>query len=480
MPTIEITLTNAQQELFYHMFMQRRVPPEVQDIFARIETAEDLLQAFLKARYSPQMQSTWIANALLPTMREQVLKVDPDRLAQYNMHCTMRALKQEVDFTVVSLPFSCAQGDTKHAIAIWELLLGNIMHEEMLVDLERETALPLIPILIMTQKSTRTWSLLVEGVKNGNIAARKIFKKFLYLLMVHGHRTRFISTDTEVGRTIVADDMGVSPIYILNFFEEDIESEEPKLNYIPVPPKCVFAANNFYIKALAKQMEYMSSLYDLLSWFGAYENDFQSTAKQMWEEITTNPKYGLKPRGDLVRIEVEALRMSGHRHMKLIPNGFPQADAHFWMVIPEIDTRMRLRYELLPEQPLQSNLETDSAEYSLAALTDKLLQFIAVHSLWKITTGKIFKMKPKKTSNGESEQKRIKQLLMLRPHFRWLPPDHNMTDRAAGRSMESFGYLPPPGKTFVRSDPGEQGVIVRDDGIATFTYTSADLGYNQD
>ena len=72
----------------------------------------------------------------------------------------------------------------------------------------------------------------------------------------------------------------------------------------------------------------------------------------------------------------------------------------------------------------------------------------------------------------------------VRPHYRRLPPTYNASERAIARSVSVFESAPPPGKTFVMSDPGSVGSV---DGLAlnaidferpTLRYKDEDLGYS--
>ncbi|KKU52497.1 MAG: hypothetical protein UX74_C0011G0017 [Parcubacteria group bacterium GW2011_GWA2_47_10b] len=470
---VEVLLTNEAQGEYFRQIRKHRLPKFFQTFFADFGSALDFLSAFAKYRVDFTLDS-WAVEHIQVPVRAQLLALKPEVVEKFVTVALEGVLKKKYDFNALLIPFGTARRDTQHAVRVWELILGAILQENFL-NKSPVSTIVLVPYLVETQYTTHSWALLAEGVAARDAAAVKAFTRLLTLFALIHIVPRFVPVDPP------ESSFGFQSLDILEVPRRYLQSTDP-LNptpvSFPVPSDAAYACNRFYRRLAEGSHAAFTKLVKLLSWFGAYEESFQRDAHNMWEEIRSDPKYGLRPGGrDVVSIEVAALRGHGYRHIQLIPGAeFPQFSANVWLYFPKTETRVVTSRNVEPG-PLVHGDATEDPQ-SVDALADKLLQFIALHSFWKIVTGKIFHSQRRNSVGTEERRMEIERKFLLRPHFRWLLPSHNPSERARARSLKVFGYAPPPGKTFVMSDSDAPTSSCSAERFL-HAYTDEDLGYSE-
>lgn len=468
-PTID--LCSERQRNFFGILKQQRLPKFFDQLFDHPELTLDFLQALLKLRVeSPEDE--WSRARILPRVRKQALAMDFAKLGAFMEKAVQLTGSKIIDFNAFLIPFGSPAREVVHAVAVFDFTLDSILTEDILLGENPRPQLLLLPLLIAAQRETRTWALLAEGVQQGQREAWRVFKKlisFWAIVQVVPKFTRASSFDFE---------MAASSILRIpeGMFRESGDPENPVESIIPVPDDCVFACNRFYRKLAEEQKGRQEQVAKLIFWFREHEVEFQQLADRLWQEINHNARYGLRPNGrDVVKIEVKSLYNNGYRYLKFFPSPiFPQCTVRFFITVLDIGLRIAIDRTLRPG-PL-APVREDLDPHGYHATTDKLQQFIALHSFWKIATGQILRTRPTHpTVSEQSHQELERRKFLVRPHFRWLVPGYQPSDRALQRSFETFGYNPPTGKTFVKSDPEADMGVGTEPFAPILTYTDRDL-----
>ncbi len=378
------------------------------------------------------------------------------------------------DPSVLILPLSSAPGDISHAVRVYDLVLDSTFSHAPLIYDFIEEPLIILAMLIVRQGDLLSWPLLVEGVREGREAASETFRKLLSFWFFFGIAARFVPVSSydfswasgERGAKRVADK--------LLMFTDD--PTHPHENRIPAPDDCVSVCNRLYRERQRRFQPQQEALISLVSWFQARQEDFRSLAAGMWQDIESDAKYGLRPNGrDVLRIDVKALRDNGYRSVQFFPlPEYPKVRARLWIEMLGLGVKIVVDQMLEPNATLTTGktLESQGFRPTLGAIQE----FIALHGFWSITTGLSFHGSGGRSgSAGHGFDRKF----VVRPHFRTLPAGFHPTERALRRSVKTFGYMPPPGKTFVKSDFDEVEAASKTVGRPVLTYRDEDLGYAQ-
>jgi len=375
------------------------------------------------------------------------------------------------DPRVLILPLSSSPGDVSNAVRVYNLVLNSAFSHAPLIGNFIEQSLIILGMLIVRQSDLRSWSLLVEGVREGREAASEAFEKLLGLWFFVGIAPKFVAvssydfswTQGDKGAKRMADKL-------LVFTDHP---GHPRENPIPAPDECVSVCNRLYRESQHRFQPQREALISLVTWFQVRQEDFRDLAADMWQDIGSDAKYGLRPNGrDVLRIDVKALRDVGFRSVQFFPQpDFPKVRARLWIEMLGLGVRIVVDQMLEPNTTLitDKTLESQGFRATLAAIQE----FIALHGFWNITTGLSFHSSGGRSGSGGYG---FDKKFLVRPHFRNLPAGFHPTERALRRSVKTFGYMPPPGKTFVRSDFDEEEAAGKTVGRPVLTYRDDDLG----
>lgn len=472
-----IKLTNKRQKDIHAALLRHKLPSFFRSLFASADETLDFLQAFIKLRVE-KPQDRWSEFTVLPTIRKNALTMTPRQSNRLIDRCLERTLEQPVDLNTVLISFSCKDGDVDMATAKWQQITDASFSEDMFISGFPDMIL-MVPMLIAASREMRTWPLLAQGVSEGNEASRAAFVRLMTLLGAIRVVPHFIPYSSPKSAWILGSTAG--PIKLWEEFKSPGLSSQDLLNptpvELPVPEEYVYDCNRFYRQMSESHTRRLIEFARLVSWFAAYEEQFQEAAARFWDDIIADTKYGLRPEGrDVVRIDVTGLRGHGYRYIQLFPGqSFPNARAKVWIELELMGRRIYVEHALSPG-PLRQ-VDPVSQPGSLDSATDKLQQFIALHCMWKIMTGRVFRVSVRKSGAGERKRAELERAFLVRPHYRWLVPGHQASERAVGRSVGEFGHEPPPGKTFVKSEiePERAVALPVDKARPVVTYTDEDL-----
>lgn len=478
----QLQLYTEAQRVFYTLLSRKVLPGNFMKVFREDhDLTLDFLQAFLQLANREDAVAVWGISKALDNIRRRATGMAPMALRALFARMAER-YQTTVSLQAFWLPFACFRGDVNQAARSWQALLNAVFIENMDSPENRGNSAFMVQQLACMMFCNASWDDLVSGAKAGNESARQVFRRAVGMIQhLLNPKVVFESRDSA------AFDWTRDLQLMAKRFEKGIEAIES----IPVPAPCVSFGNLVSSAVKAQCSEDVDQYVDLISWFGAYHADFQRTAESMWQEISGDPKYGLRPQGrDIVAIKIKAMHDYGYQSVQFIPRPqFPQTLARFWLKIEPVGAYHCINREIssaaLEAYVHGHRYANARAEVqTFAKYSEQLENFIAIHCLWKIITGKIFKMAPKKTPAGEQERVRLKEELersfLVRPHFRWLPVGFAATERALDRSVETFGYQPPSGKTFVKSDlvgTDELNLVSVREHRPVTTYTEEDLNF---
>ena len=473
MGSSSLSLTTERQRQCFESIQRRKLPKFFRNLFGSSEHAVDFLQAFVKFQLQ-RPEDSWSHEKVLPRIRQQALRMSPRRFTDFVQCGLARWRAGSADPSVLILPLSSAPGDISHAVRVYDLVLDSAFSHAPLIYNFIEEPLIILAMLIVRQGDLLSWPLLVEGVREGREAASETFRKLLSFWFFFGIAARFVPVSSydfswasgERGAKRVADK--------LLMFTDD--PTHPHENRIPAPDDCVSVCNRLYRERQRRFQPQQEALISLVSWFQARQEDFRGLAAGMWQDIESDAKYGLRPNGrDVLRIDVKALRDSGYRSVQFFPQPeYPKVRARLWIEVLGLGVKIVVDRMLEPNATLTTGktLESQGFQPTLAAIQE----FIALHGFWSITTGLSFHGSGGRSgSAGHGFDRKF----VVRPHFRTLPAGFHPTERALRRSVKTFGYMPPPGKTFVRSDFDEEEAAGKTVGRPVLTYRDEDLGYAQ-
>ena len=179
-------------------------------------------------------------------------------------------------------------------------------------------------------------------------------------------------------------------------------------------------------------------------------------------------------------MDIKDLRGNGWRYIQLLPGrDHMHFTARVWFNLPGDAGRICVEQKMSKRRLYKISRSAEEDDFD--ALCDKLQQFIALHSYWKVATGKIFRMHVKATPAAEKHREHLERSFLVRPHYRWLPPEYHASEEAIARSLKTFKAPPPPGKTFVMSDLDKAAAPASPSAAAvdkpTIRYQDEDLGY---
>ena len=473
MGSSSLTPTRERQLLCFESIQRHRLPRFFGDLFGSSAQALDFLQAFVEFEFQ-RPEDTWSREKVLPQIRQQALRMSPRRFRDFVQGGLARWRSRSVDPSVLILPLSSSPGDISNAVRVYNLVLDTAFsHAPSIYDFIEESLI-ILAMLIVRQRDLQSWSLLVEGVREGREAASEAFRKLLGLWLFVGITPRFVAVSSYDFSWARANKGGKRVAEKLLVFTDD--PRHPRENRIPAPDNCVSVCNRLYRERQRQCQPQQEALISLASWFQARQEDFRGLAADMWQDIRSDAKYGLRPNGrDVLRIEVKALRDNGYRSVQFFPQPeFPKVCARFWIEMLDLGVTIVVDRMLEPNVTLTRDKSSESQGFqsTLAAIQE----FIALHGFWSITTGLSFH-----GSGGRSRAggQGFDRKFLVRPHFRSLPAGFHPTERALRRSVKTFGYMPPPGKTFVKSDFDGQEAADKTVGRPVLTYRDDDLGYVQ-
>ena len=476
MGSSSLSLKIERQQQCFESLQRRKLPKFFRNLFGSSEHAVDFLQAF--ARYRLQRpEDPWSRDKVLPRIRQQAQRMSARRFTDFVQCGLARWRAGSADPTVLILPLSSSSGDISNAVRVYNLILGTSFSHAPVIGTFMEESLILLAMLIVRQTDLHSWPLLVEGVREGREAACEAFRKMLGLWFFVGIAPKFVAVssydfswaDGDMGAKRMTDKLIV--------FTDD--PRHPRENRIPAPDDCVSVCNRLYRERQRRFQPQQEALISLVSWFQARQEDFRSLAAGMWQDIESDAKYGLRPNGrDVLRIDVKALRDNGYRSVQFFPlPEYPKVRARLWIDMLGLDVRIVVDRMLEPNATLTTGktLEPQGFQSTLAAIQE----FIALHGFWSITTGLSFHASGGRSGRSGSGGYGFDRKFLVRPHFRTLPAGFHPTERALRRSVKTFGYMPPPGKTFVKSDFDEVEAASKTVGRPVLTYRDEDLGYAQ-
>lgn len=490
-------LMNDRQRAYFLELQRKKIPKDLRKIMGNDHYLSlDLLNALLYAHYDRKSLSrVWVYRDVLPKVWEKTASMSKEAIHSF-LTTAFANLFDRYNTGAMLLPFSSHEGDFPGSLKTWNALLNAYFFEEMHFDEYRKRVghVGVLINLLIFSDGALTWDNLTEAVRQDLGESRKIFNKVLAFFSLQHLQVEFASrSSVEFNWTrerFIFNELNDHMHYV-----HDIADSQTTL--IPVPDFCTDTCNRWLEQIAVEVRQKQRAHEELISWFGAYIEDFQATARMMWQDICDHPKYGLRPGGrDLVVIDVPALRQYGYRYLQLFPEEqFPKSFARYWILLEFADIRTSTTRTLhsgelrtFHQESLQKagsfwdgyretyNGVQEDPE-SFIVLVDKLQSFIAIHCLWKIVTGQIFTVKPKASAKGETRRAQLMRSFLVRPHFRWLPPGYQPSERAQTRSIECFGYNPPEGRTFVMSDPDEAYQASIKEGRPVMKYTEADLGF---
>lgn len=222
----------------------------------------------------------------------------------------------------------------------------------------------------------------------------------------------------------------------------------------------------------------------LIQWFDCHERDYLEHEAQMWDEIIHQPRYALRTAGaDRIKLNVSALRMRHVRYtsLQLFPEQFPLARAKFWQM--EFDQPVSMSFRLDPRLNSMNPdvvCERSNPRYP-QTVVDRILYYVALHSYWKIITGKLDEVirireasQVKVVRQPGQRPSLFRLFQVVRPHFRRLPEGFQASEEAERLAAETIGSLP-QGFTFVREH--ERGYQQVENLPPLFTYHDRDIGY---
>ena len=473
MGSSSLTLTTERQQQCFESLQRRKLPRFFRNLFGSSEHAIDFLQAFVKFRLQ-RPEDSWSHEKVLPRIRWQALRMSPRRFTDFVQYGLARWRSGSADPSVLIVPLSSSPGDISHAVRVYNLVLDSAFSYAPLIGNFIEQALIILGMLIVRQGDLQSWSLLVEGVREGREAASETFRKLLGLWFFVGIAPRFVAVSSYDFSWSAGDKGAKRMADKLLLFTDD--PRHPRENRIPAPDDCVSVCNRLYRERQRRFQPQREALISLVSWFQDRHEDFRGLAADMWQDIESDAKYGLRPNGrDVLRIDVKALRDNGYRSVQFFPQPeFPKVRARLWIEMLGLGVRIVSDQMLEPNATLitDKTLESQGFQPTLAAIQE----FIALHGFWSITTGLNFHSSGGRSGSGGHG---FDRKFLVRPHFRNLPAGFHPTERALRRSVKTFGYMPPPGKTFVKSDFDEEEAEGKTVGRPVLTYRDDDLGYTQ-
>ena len=474
MGSSSLTLTTERQQQCFESIQRRKLPKFFRDLFGSSAHAVDFLQAFIKFQLQ-RPEDSWSHEKVLPQIRRQALRMSPRRFTDFVQCGLARWRSGSADPSVLILPLSSSPGDVSNAVRVYNLVLDSAFSHAPLIYKSIEESLIILAMLIVRQRDLKSWALLVEGVRAGGEAASEAFRKLLGLWFFVGIAPRFVAV-SSYDFSWAAGDKGAKRVaQKLLVFTDD--PGHPRENRIPAPDDCVSVCNRLYRERQRRLQPRREALISLVSWFQVRQEDFRRLAAGMWRDIGSDAKYGLRPNGrDVLRIDVKALRDNGYRSVQFFPQPeFPKVRARLWIEVLGLDVRIVVDRMLEPNGTLTADktLESQGFESTLAAIQE----FIALHGFWSITMGLSFHASGGRSGRSGSGGDGFDRKFVVRPHFRTLPEGFHPTERALRRSVKTFGYMPPPGKTFVRSDFDEEEAAGKTVGRPVLTYRDEDLGY---
>lgn len=264
-------------------------------------------------------------------------------------------------------------------------------------------------------------------------------------------------------------------------FVEFAEEESPKLMdalvsegqqypvYLPVPDKIHDTVSETYTRFLHQHQLCQIAYEQALERFRQYPEEFAYLEKVMWEDIVSNPRYGLRNHGlDKIRLDFGSCP---HRvvpeMIQLFPLAFPKAQAKCWM-----------RYRGERHSVATYNLGPEPADgYMLAG---RFLRFVAIQCYWEITMGRAHQ--DLASTSSETKERRLtadreqlkNKLSHVRPFFRKLPIGYRSSRKALTLAQQTFAIgSMPSGKTFVQEH--ERGWQEMEAIAPLFTYSCRDI-----
>lgn len=464
-------LRNDRQVHLYKRLLNHLLPCPADELLG-YEHLQDLLEALEKMGIE-HSDDPWSAK-MFRGLREQVRALSLTEL----LGLLKRLYSSYDGMGAKTALFSSSPNKPEDGIATLDKLTRLLVRPQAMVNLEIQ-AFRVILDLILLQEQTGSWQHLVRGVKEGNTNANKVFQRLIIYGSMIGWMPRFI--DYQSIRQGLMKNMAP---YVLGMFPmADENAGTNRMARVPVPEDCVAVCNHAYSELVKKHESTSLGLHRLVSWFESYRSEFQEHSDRLWSEIRTNATRGLKPTGDLVKITVAPLAAGGYRYLELLPQQrFPETKARFWIVLPDNEHRITVEQTLNDSRLVSPFPSADAFSQSI----DCIQKFMAIHCLWKITTGKLReRVRHTRTDSAEREREATNRARpqSVRPFFRWLPPDYEATRRALERAAQAFGYLPPEGKTFVQSDGLETYQLAEfrePTQPPTLLYSQEDLGYTED
>ena len=473
MASSSLTLTTERQQQCFEFIQRRKLPKFFKNLFGSSEHAVDFLQAFARFRLQ-RPEDPWSRDKVLPRIRQQALRMSTRRFTDFVQCGLARWRAGSAEPTVLILPLSSSSGDISNAVRVYNLVLDSAFSHAPVIGKFMEESLILLAMLIVRQTDLHSWPLLVEGVREGREAACEAFRKMLGLWFFVGIAPKFVAVSSYDFSWADGDKGAKRMTDKLIMFTDD--PRHPRENRIPTPDDCVSVCNRLYREGQHRIEPRKEALLDLVSWFQARQEDFRGLAAGMWQDIESDAKYGLRPNGrDVLRIDVKALRDNGYRSVQFFPQPeYPKVRARLWLEMQDLGVRIFMEQMLEPNATLitHKSLESQGFHPTLAAIQE----FIALHGFWSITTGLSFHGSGGRSGGGAYG---FDRKFLVRPHFRSLPAGFHPTERALRRSVKTFGYMPPPGKTFVKSDFDEEEEAGKTVGRPVLTYRDEDLGYAQ-
>ncbi len=482
-------LYNETQKLFYKQLCQGRLP----EFFGSLYTGDlvatfDFLQACVE--YIEHGKDRTLAKRIKTQIRQQFLQAD---IATINnmmvVGCDLQSAGK-IDGATMLRPYCCAGPDDYVA---GSAILNKLLDTQLIEDIHSAKIahyFTILALFLCVPEYTNTWLAVVNGVKASHENSRRAFRRLVSCMNLVYRYPRFVIYDSSPWAEIMAKEEKQRFADAFSVITNLTSAHKGESNPLPVPSDCLYFCRRLLRQMAEPVRERVVRFVKLVAWFGAYEDYFQELASEYWKEILSNPKCWINPSGrDLVRIDIQPLRDMGHRFFQLLPgDNYPNFVARHWIYHLSGDESFRTFTDYQLKPGVLCSVDPRLDQESFPAFEDKLRHFICVHSLWMLTTGQLFKKRKfRPTSGGEQRRKELERSFLVRPHFRWLPPDYHPSERALERSQKHWQTLPPRGKTFVMSDleaPDSdklrrmvQPQHFDDSQAPLIRYTEADLDY---
>lgn len=366
----------------------------------------------------------------------------------------LREGKTNLDALVI--PFISMPQEYERAKRMFGVVLDAILTEPLELG-QNPPSLFILAWLLYGIETFRTWPHICEEYKRGDPAAKALLRKLFLLLELFNTRPKFVpyhASEITWCKTAAVAARSVAEL-------RSIPRQASDRNLIPVPAKAVWALNSFYNSFRAEQDAARGELTELISRFASRLPEYETRCGEMWKQIRTDARRGLRPVGDVFRIAVPALNRVGYRQLHLVPiadSDDVRVNVRIWseeLGIHAIQT-LTLRPHLF-NRPAGQAGEPEHTD----SLND-LLAYIAMTCYWEFSMGITHRKLQRAVRSGNAEAAETQRMFAgYHPAWRWLadPLRHHASERAKERSLKHHPQRrePPDGKTFYMSDPPEDG-----------------------